>query len=352
MTKRIIIALGANGEGTLECVGLGTYQCLGNPSMDYPSDVTVTGVEGTDKFQERFSNEFQVTMKWAVLLGWERGLFIHEGADNLVENGGVSAGCIHLASPNAEAVYNWVDGRTRITTTVANPIRNMPKSFGSRLLEMVQDKTMSSIDLATSLPTLVTVAVFTILYLYGVKGDVSDVTFSRGWISIVFASGTIAIALALAISTLFPTRAGDNSKERFERGREVLTILVGIFGTILGFYFGSMGSSNDGPIIYSATPTSIVSGTKNEISILGRHLGSADLFLVGDTPLQGVAKGNGQISLTIGEDFVADDEMIAIRAIETSEGRLSNPFFLKIEQPEGTEEPDAPTPQSPVPDGE
>ena len=28
-------------------------------------------------------------------------------------------------------------------------------------------------------------------------------------------------------------------KERFDRGKEVLSLLIGIFGTIIGFYFGS-----------------------------------------------------------------------------------------------------------------
>jgi len=348
--KRIIISLNANGEGTLECVGLGTYQCLGNPSMDYPDDVTVTGVVGTDKFQERFSEEFQVTMKWAVLLGWQRGLFIHEGADSIAENGGVSAGCIHLAEPNAKTVYDWVDGKTRITTTVVRPSAHVPMSFSSKLLTMMQDKAVAGLNLATSLPTLVTVAVFAIVYTYGLKGgNVSDIAFSRGLISIVFASGTIAIALALAVSTLFPTRAGDGSKERFERGREVLTILVGIFGTILGFYFGSMDSSNAGPVIYSVSPTSIEAGKTSEISVLGRHLGSADLFLIGDTPVQGEAKGNGQISLPIADNFDFDEEMVSIRAIETSAGRISNPFFLKIKQPTSSPEPAAPP--TPGPEG-
>lgn len=118
-TKRIKIKLSANGEGTLECVGLETFACLGNPTMEYPADVTNTGVEGEEKFRERYSSEFSVNMPWAILLGWERGLFIHEGADNLKDNGGVpSAGCVHLASPNAKTVYDWVDGRTRITTEV------------------------------------------------------------------------------------------------------------------------------------------------------------------------------------------------------------------------------------------
>ncbi|UQE03426.1 L,D-transpeptidase [Bradyrhizobium japonicum] len=44
----------------------------------------------------------------------QKGIFIHEGPNNLNDNGGESAGCIHLAPPDAENFYNWVTGRTRI----------------------------------------------------------------------------------------------------------------------------------------------------------------------------------------------------------------------------------------------
>ena len=44
----------------------------------------------------------------------------------------------------------------------------------------------------------------------------------------------IAVLLALFVIT---SDAAD-AKERFAHGKEVLTILIGVFGTILGLYFG------------------------------------------------------------------------------------------------------------------
>ena len=35
----------------------------------------------------------------------------------------------------------------------------------------------------------------------------------------------------------------DPAKEQFERGKEVLSLLLGVFGTIVGYYFGSTNSS-------------------------------------------------------------------------------------------------------------
>ena len=44
----------------------------------------------------------------------------------------------------------------------------------------------------------------------------------------------IAVLLALFVIT----SDSPDAKERFAHGKEVLTILIGVFGTILGFYFG------------------------------------------------------------------------------------------------------------------
>ena len=58
---------------------------------------------------------------------------------------------------------------------------------------------------------------------------------ARIFITFLVAVGTIAIAL-LAVLTAMIIR---EYKERFALAKEVLTVLVGILGTIVGFYFGS-----------------------------------------------------------------------------------------------------------------
>jgi chemotaxis protein histidine kinase CheA len=64
---------------------------------------------------------------------------------------------------------------------------------------------------------------------------------TRGFITFLISFGTIAIAIMLVIAAFISE--GDNNKtplkERFEMGKGVLTALIGILGTIVGFYFGS-----------------------------------------------------------------------------------------------------------------
>jgi lipoprotein-anchoring transpeptidase ErfK/SrfK len=113
---RISINLAANAEGTLSYDGK-SLPCLGKKGMTYPKDVINSGEDAKEKFKSRYSSEYRVQMEWAILLGWERGLFIHEGPATLKENGGESAGCIHIAKPDAEKLWRWVTGPTRITLT-------------------------------------------------------------------------------------------------------------------------------------------------------------------------------------------------------------------------------------------
>jgi len=67
----------------------------------------------------------------------------------------------------------------------------------------------------------------------------SSIEFTRGLITFLFALGTIGIALIITISVFTSQRPLNESKERFYRGKEILTLLIGILGTIVGFYFGS-----------------------------------------------------------------------------------------------------------------
>ncbi|WP_427308935.1 L,D-transpeptidase [Cupriavidus sp. H39] len=112
-TQRASVDFKLNGEGTLNFNGT-IFPCLGSPSIAYTKDLTVTATMGVDKFEKKYSNEFQVDMTYAVLIMGARGIYIHEGADNLKDNEGPSAGCIHLAPGNAKQFYDWVSKPTRI----------------------------------------------------------------------------------------------------------------------------------------------------------------------------------------------------------------------------------------------
>jgi len=85
-------------------------------------------------------------------------------------------------------------------------------------------------------------AVAAIIYALYQKGggflaSLQNLEAARGLITflVVFTTVIIAITLVAYVAT---TSSSSDVKERFGFGKEVLTALIGILGTILGFYFG------------------------------------------------------------------------------------------------------------------
>lgn len=74
-----------------------------------------------------------------------------------------------------------------------------------------------------------------------ILAQLQEQAYARGLITFIFTLGTLGIALTLVGSALFSS-ADDN---KFRRAREVFSVLAGVLGTIVGFYFGSTG--NEGP---------------------------------------------------------------------------------------------------------
>jgi hypothetical protein len=72
-----------------------------------------------------------------------------------------------------------------------------------------------------------------------------QVEFARGLITYLFAVVTIGTAVVLVVSALTSEETPAH-EQRFQRGKEILSLLLGVFGTIVGFYFGSEVTSKAG----------------------------------------------------------------------------------------------------------
>lgn len=93
------------------------------------------------------------------------------------------------------------------------------------------------------LSLMIIAVVIILLMALGVSSDefllrLEDTHFARGLVTYLFAVGIIGLFFIVAIGSLTAGEAGD---EQFSRGKDLLALLIGIFGTILGFYFGSNG---------------------------------------------------------------------------------------------------------------
>lgn len=102
---------------------------------------------------------------------------------------------------------------------------------------------------ATSWLTVVLLLVFgggllaAVVFDAPVIGRLSDPAFTRGLITWMISVSTIGIAFTLIYQAFFSTESSD---DRFRRGREIFTGLMGVLGTIVGFYFGSVDKPGAG----------------------------------------------------------------------------------------------------------
>src|SRR5262245_18864490 len=61
--------------------------------------------------------------------------------------------------------------------------------------------------------------------------------FARGLITYLFAITTIGVAVSVILYALTQSGTGTDPKDiRFDRAKDVLSLLLGVFGTIVGFY--------------------------------------------------------------------------------------------------------------------
>jgi hypothetical protein len=94
--------------------------------------------------------------------------------------------------------------------------------------------------LVASVVALIAAAVFGIDK--GVLLNMASSQYARGLITFLFAVVTIGSALVLIVSGLI-SDSKEISDKQFQRGKEVLSLLLGVFGTIVGYYFGSIHST-------------------------------------------------------------------------------------------------------------
>lgn len=88
---------------------------------------------------------------------------------------------------------------------------------------------------------------------------------ARGLITFLFSFATIAVIVLVAIAVFWMPPS--EVETRFRSAKDVITILVGVLGTVLGFYFGT--TSNTAPLSISAVtvpPNPVVAGGKATVT--------------------------------------------------------------------------------------
>lgn len=120
---------------------------------------------------------------------------------------------------------------------------------------------------------MVILAIFGLLIIgaigWGVSGtnefvkSLQDITIARGLITFLVVITTMGIALILTISTTVFGTPADLEDKLFDRGKQVLTVLIGVLGTIVGFYFGSSPDSKSSQTTMAKEPQTLAIAPAN-----------------------------------------------------------------------------------------
>jgi hypothetical protein len=83
--------------------------------------------------------------------------------------------------------------------------------------------------------------------LYGVFNrafvtSLANAAVARGLVTFLFAFATTSVIVVVTIGVLWVPR--DEIEVRFSKAKDIMTILISVLGTILGFYFGQAQSQN------------------------------------------------------------------------------------------------------------
>ena len=206
--------------------------------------------------------------------------------------------------------------------------------------ELNKSKLKRILDSILSLPFAIAFLLSSsLLYIYisssGGESGISNIDYARGMITLLFAVGTIAIALILTISALF--QSGDEAKERYDRGREILGVLIGIFGTIVGFYFGSANSesapeANRPLLIVDIAPKSIRADTTSTINITtaNRANGTTLFALISGELIELESKKRNLFQFEVDEKMTNMVGDLSIQLFDESNGQLSSPETVEI----------------------
>jgi hypothetical protein len=131
--------------------------------------------------------------------------------------------------------------------------------------------------------------------------ELSDITVARGLITFLIAITTVGIALILVIYVVSTYDVA--VKDHYLLGKEVLTSLIGILGTIVGFYFGQSTPPATGsggvPIIVSNMALTPASPQKSSTTTLTAKIGGGQKpynYIVVSSPKDVIAPIQGQSS--------------------------------------------------------
>ena len=148
-------------------------------------------------------------------------------------------------------------------------IKLCPAEMYARFWQWFQEEAMLAATILISL-LFVALIMITLLWDARIYTNLRDPSYARGVITFLIVAAAISFGLILVLQSIYGRQDADG--ERFRRGREVHSVLVGVMGTIVGFYFGTTGKQE--PEL-DVAPVQVVN-TTNNWKHLSTHVGGGE----------------------------------------------------------------------------
>jgi len=105
-----------------------------------------------------------------------------------------------------------------------------------------------------------------------------DPEYARGIITYLFSVGTIGVILIVVYANL----SGQLKNEQYENAKTFVSLLLGLFGTIVGFYYGQASSAdNTAPVEVAELQTTGIAGDSlASVAMMGRVFGGTSPYSV------------------------------------------------------------------------
>lgn len=146
--------------------------------------------------------------------------------------------------------------------------------------------------LSQPIPLVALIILVSVIVLIGAnllgmdKGSVldklKDGEYARGLITYLFAVGTIGSVVILILAALTGKGETEERDARFDKAKEIFSLLIGIFGTIIGFYFGSIKAEEetkgtDMAVAAPLVPDTVAAG--QPVSVISNASGGSPPYL-------------------------------------------------------------------------
>jgi len=146
----------------------------------------------------------------------------------------------------------------------------------------------------------------------------ADKEVARGLITFLVALSTVGLALIL-ITYLIASKQenGDVVKENYQMGKEILNSMIGVLGTIIGFYFGSTINQN---------PVSNVSDQEKPLKIISAKVEPDTIEVGGDFKVTAEISG-GVAPYEYGISFIPNEGLVKKKDLPT-DGVINEKYTL------------------------